>query len=666
MGRHRLGIIVEQGQIQVYWQRDLAVRPSFAPSIPNTVTFSKHQNEMAWYTRDYQGETAKDVKRAAIFEIKLKRWGQKVFKLLFANPNNLRATLVFNEALRVGLENTELVISSTYGGSHNTPWELLYSPRYDYLAPQLGAVYRVVPQNIIGRPILHPLGRCLNILLVISRPDAEKDLSPAVFLEPLLRKLDPWLRRGQVKLKVLRPPSFLEFNRELGENKGYWHVVHFEGHGTLGSLVFEKPKGGPHYVSARQVANSLRNCRVPLVILEACDSGKFFNSAFKSSLSIPSELNQPSPSTSIASELITLGTKAVLTMAYPVLAQASSDFMIAFYAGLLMGKSVSECVAAGRRLLFLDRERPLSTGSFEVSDWMIPVLYQSEAYTPFPKSMKGKSSFRAALEVQSDSRATRNLLLGLPRLGPIDFVGRITELSVVERAFQYSPVLVLTGRKGQGKTALACEMARTLVRTSGRQRVFYRSFKGTKDLKKVILVVGKVFMGKQFLKVDFPKQRRGVINYLLEHPCLLIWDRFNRVDKRETTEAKGEISEITSFLNKFRDGKTWILIIMRQWEKWIPTRCLRVSLGGMYKHDAEEYAENILHQHDIDIADITIRADADEETVWQEVVSLCVGLLDSNPLLMKKMLPKLAYKTLNALKRDIRKSLKANKGIIRL
>lgn len=669
MCRHRLGILLEPDQVQVFWQRHLAAKPHFAPAISCNLTF-EHHDEMTWYQKYYRGESVKEIKRATIFEIRMKHWGRKMFRVLFENPKNRQATFVFDQAVRAGLANTELVITSGWGGHHNIPWELLYSPKHDYLAPQLGSMYRIVPQYVIERPFSHPSGKPLNILLVIARPNGEGDMSPVVLSEPLLKKIGPWLRRGRVKLKVLRPPTFLEFNRELGDNKGYWHVVHFDGHGVLGNLIFEKPVGGPDYISARQVANSLRNCDVPLVILDACDSGVFYNLKMSSSLGLPSELKEPSPSISIASELIALGTKAVVTMAYPVHTQASSDFMVAFYAGILMGKSVADCVAAGRRLLFLDSERTSDTSTFKMSDWMIPVLYQQDcsSYTLFPKSIKGKSSFPAALEADSESKVERKLLVGVPGPGSIDFMGRVDELFNLERLFQESPVVVLSGKKGQGKTALACEMARFLVRTSGRQRVFYRSFKGKGDFRKVVLDIGKLFMGDQFQTIGFSKQRRGVVNYLRRHPCLLIWDRFERVGKTQNSpreKERKEKMEIASFLNKFRDGPAWILIITRQDENWLSRRFRRFHLNGLGEGEWQIFAIEIMQQHQIEPEDVMKRANADYDTIWQQIVSL-TNLLAKNPLLMKKELPKLSHKSPKDLKREIREKLKINRGIMRL
>ncbi len=60
----------------------------------------------------------------------------------------------------------------------------------------------------------------LNILLVIARPYGEKDIALKTIARPLLDSVAQI--RKKVNIKVLRPPSFEEFERELNGNKGFY------------------------------------------------------------------------------------------------------------------------------------------------------------------------------------------------------------------------------------------------------------------------------------------------------------------------------------------------------------------------------------------------------------------------------------------------------------
>ena len=129
-------------------------------------------------------------------------------------------------------------------------------------------------------------------------------------------------------------------------------MVHFDGHGVMpgraagggavggrpammagageGVLAFEKPGGGSDHVTASKVAAVLAGGRVPVVVLNACQSG-----------AVGKELEA-----SVATALLKAGCAAVVAMAYSVYAVAAAEFMAAFYESLFAGDSVG---AGGHR-----------------------------------------------------------------------------------------------------------------------------------------------------------------------------------------------------------------------------------------------------------------------------------------------------------------------------
>src|SRR4051812_33491674 len=111
---------------------------------------------------------------------------------------------------------------------------------------------------------------------------------------PLLERLAAV--SGPVDLVVLRPPTLQALVDTLTEARvagAPFQVVHFDGHGALtgpraagggaplayaspgeqGVLVFEASGGGADQVPAERVARVLAGARVPVVVLNACQSG---------------------------------------------------------------------------------------------------------------------------------------------------------------------------------------------------------------------------------------------------------------------------------------------------------------------------------------------------------------------------------------------------------
>ena len=172
---------------------------------------------------------------------------------------------------------------------------------------------------------------------------------------PLLERLDAV--RGEVNLIVLRPPTLdaLQYALAQANAQGQpFHVVHFDGHGVLtgrrtaragaplrhaggeGILSFENRVGGAHRVPATRVAQVLADAKVPVVVLNACQSG-----------AVGEDLEA-----AVATSLLKGGIASVVAMAYSVFAVAAAEFMAAFYEQLFAGDTVTAAVTAGRRRLY--------------------------------------------------------------------------------------------------------------------------------------------------------------------------------------------------------------------------------------------------------------------------------------------------------------------------
>ena len=193
--------------------------------------------------------------------------------------------------------------------------------------------------------------------MVISRPAGAADVGFRMIARPLLERLEAV--RGRVDLVVLRPPTLDALAGTLAEAAAAgepFQVVHFDGHGVLagrraagsgapgmyqdaaseGVLVFQAADGGRDPVPASRVAQVLAAARVPVVVLNACQSG-----------AVGKQLEA-----AVATRLLQGGAASVVAMAYSVYAVAAAEFMAAFYERLFAGDTVSAAVTAGRQRLF--------------------------------------------------------------------------------------------------------------------------------------------------------------------------------------------------------------------------------------------------------------------------------------------------------------------------
>ena len=214
-----------------------------------------------------------------------------------------------------------------------SPWELIRDPTpgRGYLAPSLGGLYRRhTAHKVEATREPSPEGP-LRVLLVIARPSGKRDIPLGTVARPMLEALRPLGSR--VRLEVLRPPTFDALVQRLNARRGYYHLVHFDGHGVFsrqasgvsnqygatadrGHLVFETEDGTEDVVNSGDLGQALATCRVPLFVLNACQSA---------------EEGAEDAFSSVASQLVAVGATGVVAMSYSVYATSAARFMRRFY-----------------------------------------------------------------------------------------------------------------------------------------------------------------------------------------------------------------------------------------------------------------------------------------------------------------------------------------------
>jgi tetratricopeptide (TPR) repeat protein len=390
------------------------------------------------------------------------------------------------------------------------PWELLHDgKRFLFQGAQPVRVRRRLPGieafdvPMVATPI--------RILLVTARPedDACGYIDHRISALPLVEAMEAL--PGQVELDLLNPPTLEALADALEQARAArrpYHVVHFDGHGVydrrvgLGGLCFEAveesgklDRRAHTVVYTRDLGPLLHQHRIPLVFLEACQSAQ-----------------AEQASESVASELLKVGVASVVAMSHSVLVETARRFVGAFYAALAAGRRVGDAMLAGQNALHRDSFRGtiFRVGDLRLQDWFVPVLYQEKDDPQLfarTASRQTREDFQAAL---------RRRLGKLPEIPATGFVGRSRELLALQRLLHRERYAVIRGQGGEGKTTLAAEFARWMVRSQQMQRAAFVSVEGLqRDIAEVVLDQ----LGDQLIKPGFSTRADcgGDVGQALQH-----------------------------------------------------------------------------------------------------------------------------------------------------
>jgi hypothetical protein len=445
------------------------------------------QDELRWYLEVYyHWPVGLFRERAQRTEAQLPQWGAKLFAEVLDKPacqavkNAWHNTRTESERLFSVLVETALLedASDAEKANANTaasrlqslPWELLHDGKgyvsdgkYPVRIRRRLPNYDQKPPSITQLPI--------RILLLSPRPE-QAGVGYIDHRASALPLVDGVATLGElVQVSVLTPPTLGALEKELrraSEAGKPYHVVHFDGHGVydqqhgLGALCFEDPQDSQQLsgrrmqlVHADTLAVLLRDYRIPLVFLEACQTAQ----------------TDTDPSASVAAKLLEEGIASVVAMTHSVLVATARRFVTQFYRALAEGQRIGKAMLAGQTELMRDTFRlPIAgAGDLHLQDWFVPILYQ-EQHDP---QLFARLPSATAQLMTAQQRQTR--LGRLPEAPPHSFIGRSRELLQVERLLEHQPYAVLRGQGGAGKTTLAVELARWLVQSRRFERCAFVS-----------------------------------------------------------------------------------------------------------------------------------------------------------------------------------------------
>ena len=440
------------------------------------------------------------------------------------------------------------------------PWELLHDEKsYLFQGKRAVRVRRSLP-NRDRQPAL-ATEPPIRVLLVSPRPedDSAAYIDHRVSARPLVEALS---QLGDLaEFQLLEPPTFPALQAEIeraGKAGKPYHVVHFDGHGVwnprhgLGQLCFEDPVDGEKLekrrsklIDADEIAAIVREHRIPLFFLEACQTAK----------------TSTDPSASVAGRLLESGVASVAAMSHAVLVETARPFIAAFYKELLTGKRVGQAMLAGQHALKLDNFRGKTfTGELHLEDWFVPVLFQEEQDPQLIREVP-------AQQVQAVTRQKRELALGeLPPEPPHQFLGRSRDLLAAERILVRERYLVVRGSGGEGKTTFAAELARWLVATRRFARVAFTSVEQITEARQVLFSIGHQLVPNFETQVgtDYERGCQFVERALAEHRTVVVIDNMESllVTDEAGRKALQEILDLCARLN--RAGQTRLIFTTRE------------------------------------------------------------------------------------------------------
>jgi tetratricopeptide (TPR) repeat protein len=603
--------------------------------------------ELRWYLEEFLDYPfPPETDHAARVQDALKTWGEEAFLALFGQRETGR---LFDAATAEEYAALQLRISSDDPAILYWPWKALCDPEAGVLA-RTCQVQRQLNRLRDPHPISDRLPRDrVNILLVTARP-LEGDVRYRSISRPLVDQIDALGLPATVT--VLRPPTFDRLRAHLRERPHHYHILHFDGHGAYGGaevhanshayqgpqgqLLFEDDRGGPDPQPAGALSELLRECSVPVVVLNACQSAMVDERA-------------DDAFASVAAGLLRSGVRSVVAMAYSLYVSGAQQFLPAFYRRLFESGRVAEATRAGRQQMVSRPQRVCARGEYPLEDWLVPVLYEQDA--PDVSFAVGASAAGAP----AGERAPGPALPPEARdaENPYGFIGRGGPLLDLERAMRRPPAGILVrGLGGVGKTTLARGFVQWLAATDGLgQGCFWFSFQEIRSAEFVFNEMVGALFGTNALAAGLDEKIEALIGHFRRHRFLIVWDNFEVVRGIPEISLGPTLSGddrrlLLKFLRGLRGALTKVLITSRSEEAWLDSAaCYKMSIGGLVGEERWEYCETIVR----DLGLTVDRADPD----WKELVDL----LEGHPLAMRVVLPRLQDGTPRGLMERIQSNL---------
>ena len=641
---------------------------------PITVSnpFSTQEEEsLAWYFEEYLAFPFLEEVKFRDARESITRYGQTLFKLLFQDPD---AYASYIQARKEGLENLRFEIRGSPEFIHQLHWETLRDPKW----PTPFVLEAHMVRTTFRPPLKESKSQTsptINLLVVTARP-GKNDVGYRTISKPLVESL----RKAKipVKIDVLRPGTYEALSRHLNAVKdehgqGYYHIIHFDLHGSLasyeqlkqnakqGSVLFQARYGRNDYpayeghkaflffesskpnqadpAEAQEIADLLLKHSIPIAVLNACQSGK---------LTADTEA-------SVGSRLLEAGVQTVVAMGYSVTVSAAALMMTELYRQLFKDQNLSRAVCYARKALHDDKNRKAYYDqTVELEDWMLPVVYQNGG--ALAETLLSLREFTVAEEKTYWQKQSR--LYHAPKT-TYGFVGRDLDVLQIERMLMATSegkrrnMLLVQGMGGSGKTTLLRHLMEWWQTTGFVEQVFYfgydeRAWSAAQIMDRLAQELLSDKLGI-FRALDTAAQREMLGQKMCSEKHLLVLDNMESITGSalaiKNTLKPEEQQELRTFLAELLGGETMVLMGSRGPEEWLaegegaPLRPNDVYLlPGLDGQAATTLAERVLERH---VADVKKRDTYRQSQEFQKLMKL----LDGFPLPIQVVLANLADQT---------------------
>ncbi|MFZ4664550.1 MAG: tetratricopeptide repeat protein, partial [Caldilineaceae bacterium] len=251
----------------------------------------------------------------------------------------------------------------------------------------------------------------------------------------------------------------------------------------------------------------------------------------------------------VAAKLLEEGVGSVVAMSHTVLVETAKRFVEPFYRALAAGQRVGDAMLAAQAALYGDpyRGKIMGAGALHLQDWFVPVLFQ-EALDP---QLFGLRPGQAAGRLTSQERTRQ--LGRLPAPPAHSFVGRSRELLHLERLLHQQPYAVIRGSGGLGKSALAVELVRWLVRSGrfGRAAFVNVEAHNVQDVRGVLDQIGAQLLPQYTVAqygADLAAARQPVERALRDFPTILLIDNMESVLPDPQGNIPDGVADVTALL----------------------------------------------------------------------------------------------------------------------
>jgi tetratricopeptide (TPR) repeat protein len=634
------------------------------PEYPITIKdpFSeKDEHELEWYFEEHLEFPFTNKVRAQHAAASITTYGEALFKQVFGDPDIYAE---YRGLLKIGLNNLQIEIAGL-PKFHALHWESLKDPK---LAQPLALQATMVRKNLKPQALAASIrvSPTINLLVVTARPSGARDVGYRTISRPLVEALNNANLRVQVDL--LRPGTYKSLENHLREvtakhGEGYYHVIHFDVHGAVltykqfersqqepagnpfqykrygrdeikpyegvkAFLAFEaeadneEPEKTSDLVEASELAGLLVKHRVPITILNACQSGKQIGER----------------ETSLGSHLIQAGLQLVLAMGYSVTVSAAELLMSMLYQHLFAGDDLAIAIRHARTELYNSKvRRAYFDQRIDLEDWLLPVAYQNQPVPIQPREFSQEERTAWFERKAEEKRYTPPD----PRYG---FVCRdIDILQIEKRLLTRRNMLLVRGMGGAGKTTLLRHLAAWWHTTGFVQRVFYFGYdEKAWPLQQIMTGIAQQLYGQRY-STDFQPfsleaQQAMLSQDLRSKNHLLILDNLESITGAhlaiQHTLPQDEQAALRSFLADLAKGHTLVLLGSRGGEDWLAKGTFDENiyeLPGLDPEAASVLADRILERNNAS----KYRQD--------ENMRKLIKVLDGFPLALEVVLANLAH-----------------------